>query len=69
MKKTKKIIGLALGCALAAAGFALSGINATASDLSELSARAGDYCTGAANIDCRSSATGNIYPHMESANY
>jgi hypothetical protein len=39
------------------------------SSLEELRAKAGDYCTGSANTDCRSSATGNIYPNMEAANW
>lgn len=37
--------------------------------LEELRAKAGDYCTGSANTDCRSGATGNIYPNMEAANW
>ncbi|AMP98040.1 hypothetical protein AY601_1113 [Pedobacter cryoconitis] len=69
MKKSQKILGLTLGGFLVAVGFAFSGLSASASDLSELSAKAGDYCTGSSNTDCRSSATGNIYPHMESSNF
>lgn len=67
--KTKQFFGLVVCGALLAAGFGLSGLNANANTLSELSAKAGDYCTSAQNIDCRSSATGNIYPNMESANF
>lgn len=69
MKNARKIVGVMFGCALVAAGFALSGANASASDLSELSAKAGDYCAGAPNSDCQSSATGNIYPNMEAADF
>jgi len=57
------------GCALVAAGFALARTNTSASELSELSAKGGDYCTRAANSDCRSSATGNIYANMEAADF
>jgi hypothetical protein len=69
MKKSKKFLAFALTGFVIAVGFAFSGLSASASDLSELSAKAGDYCTGSANTDCRSSATGNIYPNMEAANW
>jgi len=57
MKRNLMILGIS---ALTVAGFAFS-FKSKANSLGDLRAKAVAYCTPAANSDCMSSATGNIY--------
>jgi hypothetical protein len=62
----KRKLFLALGGAFATAALVLSVFTTSASSLQDLRAKAnpgaGSYCATSAGSDCRSHATGNIYP-------
>lgn len=68
--KKNRVLAL-LGGALFAAVVTVCALGVKASTLSDLSAKAGDYCKdcGSCSTDCRSGATGNIYPHHEAADF
>lgn len=65
----KRKLIFSLAATFVAAGFAFGGFESQASSISELSAEAGSYCTQDSSTDCKSSATGNIYPGYRAASY
>jgi len=68
----KKKVMLAIGGTMMVSAFAFSGLVSNGHSLNQLRAKAeaaASYCTPTANSDCKSDATGNIYPGYASAPY